>query len=168
MADDLYQQALKEAFASNPSNDRVLDTVELYAEGITSLFYVKDKTSKRITLETEETVVCRPAEFDAPLPTEDEQGNNKSTVTCARDDGVLNFITQAHAAGVRTYVRRRFYLASDLSAPQNPLPLEYLVDTATIQSKAIQAKCFFAEDTNNKTFPRNKYKRAVYPSLGNT
>ena len=162
------EEAIKEAYALAPSDEVILETLEIThpAEGET-LYFIKQRVPFDLTLETGETVTFEPVGFNFSLPAAGENGRQDMTITIDNTDRrISDFINDAKTYPEPVRVIYRPYLSSDLTTPQMNPPLSLTLNDVSISVFNITARASFA-DVINRKFPSEYYTRKRFPSLGN-
>ena len=172
MTDTSLQDAIKEAYASAPSDEVILFTVEMRHPNFTQpLRVVRD--FHNLTARLEDDAPANPGEmvtflgypFDIKPPDMDEYGKPELTITIDNvGREVMNYIEQAVKSRAVIDVTYRLYLASDLTGPQNNPPMTMQVNTFTATPKSITMVASFV-DLSAKAFPKFKYSLEQVPSL---
>lgn len=172
MPDDSLSVAIKEAYASAPSDDVILHTIELrHASFATPIRVVRDHIALSATLESDapenpgETVTFVAFAFNFRLP-----DANKTTVpeieitidnASAELIGYLDVAAQTADMIELTY---RPYLASDTSAPQMDPPITLVVREINCDVFRVVARAGFG-DLANKRYPSEIYTSERFPGL---
>ena len=166
------KEAIKEAYASAPSSEIDLLTIELNHPSFTQpLRVVRD--NEKLTARLEESAPENPGEvvdfspyaFDLDLPEMDEYGKPQITITIdnvGRD--IMNYIEAAVRMRHKIEVIYRVYLKSDTSGPQNDPPMVMQIDSITATTKSITLVAGFA-DLSSRVFPKKLYTLEQFPSL---
>ena len=172
MTDTSLKEAIREAYASAPSSEVVLFTIEMNHPAFTQpLRVVRDNVKLEAYLGDSapenpgEKVTFVPYAFDLTLPEMDEYGKPEITITIdnvGRD--IMNYIEAAVRTRYKIDVIYRLYLASDTSGPQNDPPMVMQVNTINATPKSISLVAGFA-DLSNRTFPKFLYTLEQFPSL---
>lgn len=167
MPDATILEAMKEAYACAPSNDVILETIEIRHESIEgSIYLVRNREDVSLTLETAETVLFEGAGFRLAKPKSGENGLQELSISVDNvDRRVSNFFNNAKNFQTPVECVYRPYLDSDHSTPQMDPPLVLYLSDAQITLFEVTAKATFA-DVINKKFPSKIYTRAGFPSLG--
>lgn len=170
--DSTLSLAIKEAYASAPSNVIIYHTLEFRHSAFTSpIRVVCDFTSLTATLEATAPVDPSTAvtfvgfAFEFTKPEVSAVGVPQITITI---DNVDRSIVANIEAAVQTtelvMVTYREFLSSDLSAPQNNPPLTMTVMTVKATVFKVTAVAGFP-DLMNVRFPRLEYDAETFPGL---
>lgn len=164
---DSLQDAIKEAYASAPSNKVILHTLEINQDGVQDPFYiVQSRTSFTAFDENGVERTFNPVGFQFSLPPSNEEGFQSLTISIDNiDRRVTDFIEIAKSEVVPIVVTYRPYLSDDTSGPQMRPPLVLYLTDVQINSFQVTAKATFM-DIVNKKFPSELYNRARFPTLG--
>jgi hypothetical protein len=161
------QDAIKEAFASCPSNKVIYDTLEIRQTGIQDPVYIV-KAFQPITA-TDENGNVRVFEavgFQFILPPTDDQGYQSLSISIDNvSRRVLDFVEAAKSEKVPVEMVYRPFLSDDLSRPQMIPPLLLYLKDIRITDMQVNGKATFM-DVVNKKFPSELYTRERFPSLG--
>ena len=159
--------AIKEAYASAPSNEVILDTIELrHASIMEPIYLVRNLEDVVLTLETSVTVTFEGAAFRLSLPQSGENGLQELAIAVDNvDRRVSDFFSNAKNFQTPVECVYRPYLDSDHTQPQMNPPLVLYLSDAQVTLFEVTAKATFA-DILNKKFPSRLYTRAGFPSLG--
>lgn len=174
----LYSEALKEAYAANPVDDVVLDTLEIRHPA-----FVDDSgnpTAVRIVRGYDD--ITATLEADAPL----NPGQAVQFIACAFNfvlpgfksgdvpqlqitlDNVSREITahleQAIVEITPIEITYRPYLYSDLSAPQMDPPITMILSDVTVDVFQVTATATL-NDVHNWPFPNRLYDTTSFPGL---
>lgn len=172
MVDTTLSQAIKEAYASAPSNVVIHHTLELRHPAFTSpIRVVRDHADLIATLE--DTAPANPGEtvtfvrfaFDFTKPEISTNGvpqisiemDNVSRAIVANIEAALTSMDLVQA----TY---REYLSTDLSAPQNDPPIHMTIMSITADVFRVKAVAGFP-DLINRRFPTTEYDSETFPGL---
>ncbi|MDD5249635.1 MAG: DUF1833 family protein [Rhodocyclaceae bacterium] len=172
MPDPSLQQALKEAYASAPSNVVILHTLEFrHPTFTTPIRVVRDKKDLTATLEA--TAPVDPGAqvtfvafaFDFALPDLDKTALPEIEITIDNVGGdILPYIDQAAQTSDYIEVTYRPYLSTDLSGPQMVPPLTLIISDITADVFRITAKAGFG-NLAAKKFPFETYTSDRFPGL---
>ncbi len=170
--DTSLKDAIREAYASAPSKEIDLLTIELNHPAFTQpLRVVRDNETLTARLEDTapenpgETVDFLPYAFDLELPEMDEYGKPQITITIdnvGRD--IMNYVEAAVRTRYKIDVIYRVYLKSDPNGPQNDPPMVMQIDSITANVKSITLVAGFA-DLSSRVFPKQMYTLEQFPSL---
>lgn len=172
MSDSSLQAAIKEAYASAPSDEVILFTIEMRHPAFTEpLRVVRDMQNLTARLEDDapenpgEEVLFIAYPFDIKPPDMDEYGKPELTITIDNvGREILAYIEQAVRQRAVIDVTYRLYLASDLSGPQNNPPMTMQVTTISANPTSITMVASFS-DLSSKAFPKQMYTLEQFPSL---
>jgi hypothetical protein len=174
--DDIWSEALKEAWNSTPGQVKVYETLEFIftrAGVLTAERFVRDRAAITATLEStapvnpSTAVVFNPAGFDLTLPEATDSGPAPRLQIAVPNIGrVLNEHLMAAAfSPTPVQVIFRFYLSTDLTAPHTyPGPLIMDIDSITTEAQGVVATASF-DDLSGRRFPRTEYLARLYPGL---
>ena len=162
-----FTDALKEAYASAPSNIVILETIRLvHSVNGPLVSMVRDRTDHLMTLETNEQVLFEAVPFRFALPDKNDQGIQELSIAIDNvDKRVSDFIKDLRNTEGFITVEYRPYLSNDLTAPQMNPPLILTLTDISINVFEVTARATFA-DIINRPFPSELYTRARFPSLG--
>lgn len=168
MPNEALSEAIKEAYASAPSDVAVFETLEISHPVIFETIYlVKNREDLEMTLETAETVTFEAAGFRMSLPAAGDNGVQELTLAFDNvDRRISNFLNEAKNFGSPVTIKYRPYLSNDLSTPQLSTPLVLSLTDIRVTVFEITGKATFA-DMLNKRFPTQLYTRSRFPSVGN-
>lgn len=172
MTDTTLTEALKEAYASAPSNIIIHPTLELYHSAFTSpIRVVRDYNDLTATLEPTAprdpgtTVTFVGFNFDFTKP---EVGSNNVPQITITMDNVDRVILANIEATMGTFeqikVIYREYLNTDTTIPQNNPPLEMTIISISADLFKITATAGFP-NLMNKKFPIVEYTTEVFTGL---
>lgn len=172
MPNDALSQAIKEAYASAPTEEVILHTLEVRHASFTQpIRVVRDNQDLRACLE--QSAPLNPSEwvdfvafsFDFVPPPSSPQANPEVTIAV---DNVSREIGLALDAAIDSTtpieITYRPYLASDLSAPEMNPPLHMTVLSGQINALRATLRAGFA-DFSNQRFPSELYTAARFPGL---
>jgi hypothetical protein len=171
-------EALKEAYASNPVGQVIIETLEFRHPSFiddngnpAALRVVRDYQAVFVGLEATaplqpgETVEFMAFAFDITLPGFEENQTPQLSITI--DNVGRELITQLEAATSSQQpieVTYRPYLLSDLSGPQMDPPITMTVTNAVADVFQIQMDATL-DDVSNQPFPRRQYTPQDFPGL---
>lgn len=160
-------EALKEAYASAPSNVVMIHTLEINQTGVQAPVYIAQ--SRRDVIAKDENGqwrTFRPCGFQFSLPPANEEGYQSLNIAIDNvDRRVMAFITTGLSSKTTVKVIYRPYLNTDLATPQmDPVLVMYLKDVR-ITTFQVTGRATFM-DVVNKKFPTDLYTRAHFPALG--
>jgi hypothetical protein len=172
MPDNTLSQALKEAYASAPSNIIIYDTIELRHPAFTApIRVVRDTSDLVATLEatapvnpsTAVTFIGFAFNFSRP----EVITNGLPQVTLEIDNVDRAIVANLEAALTTTDVIEltyRQFISSNLSAPQNNPPLTMTILSAKATVFRVSAVAGF-RNLMNARFPRLEYDAQKFPGL---
>lgn len=162
-----YTEAIKEAFASAPTNDTVLETIELSHPLLAGPIYlVKNLEDLTLTLEDATSHLFEGVGFQLSLPPAGDNGLQDLSLSIDNTDRrITDFIKTVKASLDPVEVKYRPYLSSDLTQPQLNVPLVLYLRGLSVTLFEASGKASFADIINRK-FPSILYTRAMFPSLG--
>jgi hypothetical protein len=161
-------EAIKEAYASAPSNVAVLETLEISHPSIGGTIYiVKNREDLTLTLEDDTEQLFEGVGFRMALPASGDNGVQELTITIDNvDRRISDFLNTAKDYQTPVVVKYRPYLSNDLTTPQMENPIVLFLTDVRVTVFEINAKASFA-DILNKKFPTQLYTRSRFPSIGN-
>ena len=178
MTDSTLKQAIKEAYATAPSNDVILHTLEIrhpaFVDGsgaATSIRVVQDYAD--LTAKLEATAPLNPSTyvtfvsfaFEVVLPDVTDASTPEITISLDNvSTEIENNIALATATGIKAEITYRAYLASDLTGPQNDPPTTLTVLGIKADDFKVTCSCGFS-DPSNKPFPGENYTLQRFPGL---
>jgi len=178
MPNDTLSQALREAYASSPSNVVILHTLELRHPSFlddsgnpTAIRVVRDNADLTAMLESGapinagENVLFVAMGFDLELPSIDTAPVPEISVTL---DNVTREIVK-HLDGAaesqdKIEVTYRPYLSDDLSGPQMDPPMTLVLTEVSADSYRVTGRARML-DVGNKAFPSKTYTAKRFPGL---
>lgn len=163
-----YTDALKEAFASAPTNIIIYETLEIRHSSLPgdTIYLVKDIVSLTATLEDASEVTFEPAPFAMKLPSAAENGKQDLNIKIDNvDRRVSDFVIAAAEYEDPIYILYRPYLSTDLTTPQLNPPLTLILKEISMDILSVSARASFF-DLINKNFPSILYTRSSFPSIG--
>jgi len=164
--------AIKEAYASCPSDVAVIETVEIYHPDWASVIrLVRDKDNLTATLEASAPndpgalVTFYAYEFSINQPRVGE-GRQELTLTVNNISLAMMQLIEAHdlASLDEAKIIYRPYLSSDLSGPHMNPPLELTVKSISATMQSLMVTCGYA-DFANRRFPRYLYTVDRFPGI---
>lgn len=172
MPDSTMTQALKEAYASAPSNVVIYSTLELRHPAFTSpIRVVRDYEDLTATLEASapadagQSVLFVRFAFEFTKP--ELNANSVPQITIEMDNVDRSIVANIESAMTTTDLVQctyREYLSSDLSGPQNNPPLSMTIMTITADVFRVKATAGFP-DLMNRRFPSLAYEAETFPGL---
>ena len=173
MPNATLKEAIKEAYASAPSDEVLLHTLELrhpaFMDG-TALRVVRDNVELEATLEADsngnrQTVKFEPFGFDISLPQVVDRSSPKATLTI---DNVSREIVRNIELAAETQevikVTYRPYLSSDKSGPQYDPPLTMTLTEIVATVLSVRGSLTLPKLGNHK-FPGEVYTFQRFPGL---
>lgn len=173
MTDSTLSQAIKEAYASAPSDEIIYHTLEIYHEDFTApIRVVRDYENLTAKLEASaprdhsSSVEFTAFAFDIKPP---------DVVTDAMPECVIEIdnvsrviLAQIEAAmsstALITVIYRAFLSSNIAVGPENDPPFELVMKSVHADVFRIRAVCGFS-DLSNKRFPSLEYTSEVFPGL---
>lgn len=164
--------ALEEAYASAPSSEVVLHTLEIRHPDFTQpIRVVRDHQDLTATLESdaplnpgEEVTFIRMA-FDFVLPEVMKSASPEIEISLDNVSGeVVAYMDAAANSPDLIEVTYRPYLASDTSGPQMNPPMTLIVRSVTVDVFRVKARAGFADIANRK-FPNQVYDTERFAGL---
>jgi len=172
MTDPVLSDAIKEAYASAPSDIIIFHTLELRHSAFSSpIRVVRDYQNLTATLEstapedpsTEVTFIAFAFNFKKP-----EIGTDGVPQLTIEIDNVsreiLANIELAAATNDIIEVTYREYISTDLTVPQNDPPMHMKISSINADVFKVSAVAGFG-DFSNKLWPREKYDADRFPGL---
>lgn len=178
MTDTTLSEALKEAYASAPSNTIVHPTLELYHSAFVDsngqpapIRVVRDYNNLTATLESTaprqpgQTVTFIGFNFDFTKPEVGSDNVPQISITMDNVDRVLLAnIEKTMGTFEQIKVIYREYISTNLTAPQNNPPLEMTIISITADLFKITATAGFP-NLMNKKFPIKEYTMEEFTGL---
>ncbi len=168
MPDTTLNDAIKEAYASTPVDEVVLDTIEIVHPSLANTLYlVRDRADHVLTLETAEEVTFQGVAFRMTKPASGENGVQALAFSIDNvDRQASDFFKAAKAYNTPVELKYRPYLLSDPSTPQIDPPLVLTLSDIRISIFDVSGRATFV-DILNRAFATQRYVRSRFPSLGN-
>ena len=180
MPNETLTQALKEAYASSPSDKILLHTLEFRHsqfidefEAPTAIRVVRDFADfTGVSLEADAPLDPPPATvnfigyaFDLSLPPISEEGRPEIVITIDNVSAeILKNMDRAIVTTEKILVTYRPYLSDDKTGPQMIPPLEMEIYNVTADIFKVEARATFSDFTN-KPFPNETYTFTNFPGL---
>lgn len=166
MPNPSLEDALKEAYASAPSNQVILDTLEIRQVGVQETIFIVKAPVQLVALDEDGVQrVFQPMGFQMSLPEESEEGFRSLNIAVDNiDRRIGDFVQAAKSDSTAVEVIYRPYLSDDLSAPQMNPPLRLFLKEIQITDFQVTGKATFMDLVNQK-FPSELYHRMRFPSL---
>ena len=178
MTDNTLSEALKEAYASAPSETVLLHTLELRHPAFiddngnqTAIRIVRD--NKNYTCRLEDTAPLDPGEevefqalaFDLELPPVEAIPVPEITLSIDNvSTEIIKYLDRAVETQDMIEMTYRPYLTNDLSTPQMDPPITLVITEVTADISKISATARMM-DIGNKSFPAENYTVKKYPGL---
>ncbi len=172
MSNSNLSEAIKEAYASSPSDVFLYHTLEVKHPDFiddegnpTTIRIVQGFKNITATLETGETVKFQSMCFDIEQPPVDTSAVPEITVeidNVSRE--IIKHLDNAASSQHKTELIYRPYLSSDLSTPQMIPPISLTVTEINGDVYKITAKARMT-DIGNKTFPNETYRLTKFMGL---
>ena len=176
MTDNTLSEALKEAYASAPSDVILLHTLELRHPAFvdetgnqTAIRVVRDNVNHTCTLENSaplnpgEAVEFVAMAFDLELPPVNNTPTPEISVTI---DNVSTEMNDRSAIETQDMIELTYrpYLSDDLTTPQMDPPITLVITDIHVDCYKITATARMM-DIGNKSFPSENYTVKNYPGL---
>ena len=178
MTNEVLTEAIKEAYASAPSDVILLHTLELRHPNFvdedgnkSAIRVVRDHQNLTATLEAtaplnageEVTFINYP--FNFTLPSVDDKVNPEVKVTIDNvDRSIIRNIDLAAESSAVINLTYRPYLSNDLTGPQYDPPLHLILTNITADVFKITGTARFGDLANLK-FPKEVYEPSRFPGL---
>jgi hypothetical protein len=172
MPDSTLTLAIREAYASAPTDMVIYHTLELRHPAFTSpIRVVRDWADLTATLEDsapvnpgEEVTFVRFA-FDFTKPEVSASGVPQMTIEIDNvDRSIVANIEAALTTTDMVQATYREYISTDLSGPQNDPPIHMTIMTVSANVFRVTAVAGFP-DLINRRFPTTEYSAEVFPGL---
>lgn len=178
MPDTTLSAAIKEAYASAPSDDVILHTLEFRHPAFvdelgnpTAIRVVRDHVPMVATLEASApldpgmAVMFLGYSFEFVLPTVEPSASPEMVITIDNVSAEIeNNLSLSVASPYMIEVTYRAYLASDLSGPQNDPPMTLTVQRINANDFRVTGRASFG-DLANRQFPNDDYTVERFPGL---
>jgi hypothetical protein len=178
MADETLTEALKEAYASAPSNVTILHTLELRHPSfvdddgnLTAIRVVRDNVNHICTLEDTAALDAGKAvefiamAFDLQLPPVEAVPVPEITLTLDNvSTELMQYLDNAIETQDMIEMTYRPYLSDDTSCPQMDPPITLVISDIQVDVLKITATARMM-DIGNKSFPSENYTVKKYPGL---
>lgn len=178
MTDNTLSEALKEAYASAPSDVILLHTLELRHPSFiddngnpTAIRVVRDHVNHTCTLESSaplnpgQAVEFVAMAFDLELPPVDTSPTPEISVTIDNvSTEIIKYLDQAVETQDMIELTYRPYLSDDLTCPQMDPPITLMITDIQADCLKITATARMM-DIGNKSFPAENYTVKNYPGL---
>jgi hypothetical protein len=161
------QDAIKEAYASAPSNVVIIHTLEIRQEGVQDPIFISQSRRGIEAYDENGTLrVYLPVGFQFTLPPSNEEGFRSLNIAIDNIGlQVSDFVKIAKGSMEPVKLIYRPYVSNDLSQPQMNPPLVLFLKDVQITSHQVTGRATFM-DIVNKKFPAQLYTRERFPSLG--
>ena len=172
MSDPTLSAALKEAYASAPTDEIIYPTLEIWHQNFTTPIRVVNAV-KNIRATLESTAPRNPGEsvtftaFAFSFKKPDVSADGSPTLTIEIDNVSRQILTELQPAAVSSgeiTVIYREYLLSDLSAPQNDPPIVLTITNISATVTRVTATATLG-NYNNRKFPGLVYDAQKFPGL---
>ena len=169
MPNSALTEAIREAYATSPSDDAELHTLEIYhpdGNGGVPYYLVRDLVDHPFKIEGGVPKTFEACSFRFTLPKSGDNGAQTLQLAIDNTDRRIgDFFDQVKDSNVAVSVIYRPYLASDPDTPQWSPPLTLSLRDVVIANEVTgNATCI---DVVNKKFPSELYTRARFPGLAN-
>lgn len=172
MPDFTLQDALSEAYASAPSSEIVMHTLEIRHPTFTQpIRVVRDYNDFTATLEADaplnagESVNFVGMAFDFVLPEVSKATSPEIEISLDNVSAeLIAYLDSAANSADLIEVTYRPYLYSDPSGPQMDPPMTLIVRSVTADVFRVRARAGFADIANRK-FPNQVYDTSRFPGL---
>ena len=167
MPNSALKAAIKEAYASVPTDRYVIETLELFHPSLVERIYLaKSREDLTLTLENSTVKVFTGCGFRLSLPATGDSGIQELAISFDNvDRRISTFIEQAKNFSAPVEVIYRPYLSTNLTTPQIDPPLRLFMRGIKVTIFEVSGRGSFA-DMRNKTWPNEKCTRLRFPSLG--
>ena len=167
MPNPSLEDAIKEAYASCPTNKVILDTLEIRQGLVQSPIYlVRSRQGITALDENGTSKTFYPCGFQFSLPAQNEEGFRSLNIAIDNiGRAVSDFVQAAISEEEPVEVIYRPYLSDDLTTPQMIPPLVLFLKDLQITTTQVTGRATFM-DVVNKKFPSELYTRLRFPSLG--
>lgn len=155
---------LKKVYASAPTDQVILYTLEILVPGIDPIRIVAGYEDITATLETGETITFKQGQFDHKEPSKATNGQQTLTFAISNAMGeAQEAVDAALEDGSEVPVNYRVYLSSDLTAPaQTPFKMKLRGGSFEGLVLSVEAGYF---DLLNKAWPNDRYTADFAPGL---
>lgn len=174
-------QAIKEAYASAPTDEIIFDTLEFRHSSFIDetntpfgLRFIRDFSDRTLTLEAGaplnggEAVDFIACAFDVILPPEEDAPTPELTITLDNIGRPLTeHIDNAVVSENQIEVTYRPYLSSDSSKPQQIIPITFIVKRVSMGLQKVSVTCT-PKRIGERPFPNKEYSLSDFISLGST
>ena len=178
MPDPTLSEAIKEAYASSPSDVVILHTLELRHPNFMdddgkpmAIRLVRDNQDLNATLEAGapldagQTVTFIAMGFDLTLPPVDTIPVPEITITIDNVSGrLMPYLDKAIDSGDKIEVTYRPYLSNDTSCPHMVPPITLVLSDVEANVMRVTGRARLL-DVGNKRFPSKNYNAKCFPNL---
>lgn len=165
MPNAALSDALKEAYATAPSNILYLDTLAIAHPLADTLYLVKDRVDHFLKLETGEVVQFLPTGFRFVLPAAGDNGLQELSIAVDNvDRRPSDFINLVRESAEPVTVTYRPYLSTNPEGPEMNPPLVLFLTDIVVTSVEITGRATFA-DILNRSYLSENYTRRRFPGL---
>lgn len=172
MPNPTLQEAIKEAYASAPTDVVILETLEFrHANFSAPVRIVKDTQDWLLTLEPDApanpgaTVAFVSFAFSLEVPPVEDNAMPQAAITIDNVSGELLLeIEAAIASSAPVLMTYRPYLSDDTSGPQMDPPLHLEVMSISATPRALTVRAGYG-DYANRRFPSRDYTLTDFPGL---
>jgi len=155
---------IETVYASAPSDQVILPTLEILVPGEDPIRVVAAYEDLTATLETNETVTFQAGPFEYKEPSKNTNGQQMLTFAIANVTGeAQKAVEAALESGVQVPVNYRVYLSSDLSAPAKQ-PYKMILRGGTFEGMMVMVEAGYF-DLLNHMWPRRRYLASEFPGL---
>lgn len=169
MANELLEEAIREAYATARASAVILDTLQISHPALEEdLYLVAHNVDLDLTLETAEVKTFQATAFRLTKPATGENGRQELGIAFDNVNRVISeFVNQAKITPSPMEVYYRPYLLDDPSTPQLSTPLVLYITDVTVSLFSVVCRASFT-DIINRPFPARSqnYSRSRFPSLG--
>lgn len=154
---------LEEVYASAPTDKVLIHTLQVSHDTVGDFYYARSYDDVIAVTEEESEVTFQAVALSLQLPKKGVQGREDLVFTLDNVNGeALVAIDQMMEAGGNTSVIYRSYVSTDLTGPQERIPL--VATSASINVSAVSINATF-RDFVNKAWPRRRYTLGDFSGL---
>lgn len=155
---------IETVYASAPSDQIILPTLEILVPGEEPIRVVAAYEDLTATLENSETVTFKAGPFEYKEPSKDTSGNQTLTFAIANVTGeAQKAIDAALASDAQVPVNYRVFLSGGLSAPAKQ-PYKMILRGGTFEGMMVMVEAGYF-DLLNTQWPRKRYLSEDFPGL---
>lgn len=155
---------IETVYASAPSSDVILPTMEILVPGYEPIRVVAAYEDLTATLETDETVTFKQGPFEYKEPSKDTNGQQTLTFSIANVTGeAQQAVEYALENDVEVAVNYRVFLSTDLTAPAKT-PYKMILRGGQFQGMMVEIEAGYF-DLLNTQWPRKRYNNEEHPGL---